>query len=143
MMTILSIRKILVASGIGLAILLGTSMEANAQSRREIERERQRVERENARYQRDRQRRNRSSRSETQNIRRAEQQINNANYVNGYQSGLQAGQFDRRRGKYNHSNVYRDTGAYPNDGDPTSGDYMYRQGFLQGYSDGFNGNRNY
>ncbi|PYT01951.1 MAG: hypothetical protein DMF63_03715 [Acidobacteria bacterium] len=62
---------------------------------------------------------------------------------NGYNQGFQAGQYDRRKRKYNQSNVYRDTGAYPNDGDPTSSDYIYRQGYLQGYNDGYNGTRNY
>ena len=57
--------------------------------------------------------------------------------------GYQAGIYDRRRGKYNQSNVYRDTGSYPNEGDPTSTDYIYRQGYLAGYNDGFNGRRNY
>jgi hypothetical protein len=56
---------------------------------------------------------------------------------------LLAGEYDRRKRKYNQSNVYRDTGAYPNDGDPTSSDYIYRQGYLQGYNDGYNGIRNY
>ena len=142
-MALFSLKKLLVASGLGMAILVGASVEANGQTRREIERERQRIERENARYQRERQRRNRMNRNESVDIRRAERYINNANYANGYQQGLQAGEYDRRRGKYNQSNVYRDTGSLPSDGDPTSGDYMYRQGFLQGYNDGFHGIRNY
>jgi hypothetical protein len=108
----------------------------SAQSRRELERERQRIERENARYQQNR-RSNRSSRQADQR-----QSLNPA-YSSGYDYGLMAGQYDRRKGKYNQSNVYRNTGSYPNEGDPTSADYLYRQGYLQGYNDGFNGGRNY
>jgi len=119
-------------------IFLAGASDASAQSRREIERERQRIERENARYQRN-VRRNRSG-SVT---RRQEQQINNSTYASGYEQGLLAGQYDRRRGKYNQSNVYRNTGSYPNAGDPTSMDYIYRQGYLQGYEDGYQRPRNF
>jgi hypothetical protein len=61
----------------------------------------------------------------------------------GYQQGFMAGQNDRRRGKFNESNVYRGTGSAPYHGDPTSEDYKYRQGYLQGYNDGYYGRNNY
>ena len=141
-MTLFEIKKIALTTAFGLALLVVASTDANAQSRRDIERERQRIERENARYQRD-QRRDRNNRNESVVSRRTEQRDADANFSNGYQYGLLAGQFDRRKNKYNQSNVYRGTGAYPNQGDPTSSDYIYRQGYLQGYSDGFNGIRNY
>ncbi len=141
-MTLVDIKKAILASAFGLAILFAASSDASAQSRREIERERQRIERENARYQQE-QRRYRNTRNSSGESRRGEQRINNANYSHGYQQGLLAGQYDRRKNKYNQSNVYRNSGAYPNEGDPTSSDYIYRQGYLQGYSDGFNGLRNY
>ncbi|MEP7149444.1 MAG: hypothetical protein ABI857_11235 [Acidobacteriota bacterium] len=136
-------RKGILTAGFGLAILIGANVDATAQSRREIERERQRIEREDARYQRERQRRNRNDRNGPVVTRRTEQRVANANYSNGYQQGLLAGEYDRRKRKYDQSNVYRETGSYPNDGDPTSSDYIYRQGYLQGYNDGFNGIRNY
>lgn len=143
MTSLSNLRKIfLVGAAAGIMLVVG-SLDVSAQSRREIERERQRIERENARYQRERQRRYRSSRNTPVVSRRTEQRISNANFANGYQQGLMAGEFDRRKGKYNNSNVYRDTGSYPNEGDPTSSDYIYRQGYLQGYNDGFHGVRNY
>ena len=141
-MALFNIKKIAIAATFGLAVLIAGSSEVSAQSGREIERERQRIERENARYRND-QRRNRNPRNASGVSRRTEQRVANANYTNGYQQGLLAGEYDRRKRKYNQSNVYRDTGAYPNDGDPTSSDYIYRQGYLQGYNDGYNGIRNY
>ena len=54
-----------------------------------------------------------------------------------------AGGYDRRKRKYNQSNVYRNTGAAPYSGDPTNYDYLYRQGYLQGYDDGYYGTRRY
>lgn len=138
-----NLKKIAVAVGFGFVVLVTVNTDVSAQTRPEIERERQKIERENARYQRERQRRYRNNSNDTVVSRRSEQRIANANFANGYQQGLLAGENDRRRGKYNQSNVYRDTGSYPNEGDPTSSDYIYRQGYLQGYMDGFNGIRNY
>jgi hypothetical protein len=139
MRSLFSIRKIGITAAFAFVVIASASVETSAQSRRDIERERQRIERENARYQRDR-RRDRNSSGVT---RRTEQRVANANFAHGYEQGLLAGEYDRRKRKYNQSNVYRDTGSYPNDGDPTSSDYIYRQGYLQGYNDGYNGIRNY
>jgi hypothetical protein len=120
--------------GIMMAALLTfvfiSSTEADAQSRRQIERERQRIEREQRRY--ERQRQGRMGRA-------TERQINNSTFNTGYQQGLLAGQYDRRKRKYNQSNVYRGTGSAPNSGDPSNMDYIYRQAYLQGYEDGFHG----
>lgn len=129
---VMSIKRFKTAAMVGvmgIMLLLIGSSEANAQSRRQIERERQRIERE--------QRRN------SRYNRTTERQVNNSSYNSGYNYGLMAGEYDRRRGKYNQSNVYRGTGSAPNSGDPTSVDYLYRQGYLQGYNDGFYGRRNY
>ena len=142
MMSLSKIRNSFLIGVAGIVMLLAASADVSGQSRREIERERQRIDRENERYQRAQQRRYRTQRRpEAQ--RASVQRIANANYITGYEQGLMAGQFDRRKGKYNQSNVYRDTGSYPNQGDPTSNDYIYRQGYLQGYNDGFNGVRSY
>ena len=142
-MALFDIKKVIVAAGFALVVLLTANADVSAQSRREIERERERIERQDARYERERQRYNRNDRTQSGVSRRTEQRIANANYTNGYRQGLLAGQFDRRKRKYNQSNVYRDTGSYPNEGDPTSSDYIYRQGYLAGYNDGYNGVRNY
>ncbi len=141
-MALFNVKKIVFAATFGLAVLFAASSEVHAQSRRQIERERQRIERENARY-RNEQRRYRNDRDSSVVSRRTEQRVANANYANGYQQGLLAGEYNRRKRKYNQSNVYRNTGAYPNDGDPSSSDYIYRQGYLLGYEDGYNGIRNY
>jgi hypothetical protein len=138
-MGFLNMKKTILGILVGVVVMLAASADVSAQSRRELERERQRIERDNARNQRS----NRSYRTNTRTTRQAEQQIANSTYATGYQYGLMAGQYDRRSGKYNRSNVYRGTGAYPNQGDPTSSDYVYRQAYLQGYNDGFNGIRNY
>ena len=129
------IKRLIIGAVFAVMLVFLGSSDVSAQSRREIERERQRIERERERYRRS----NRNSGV----TRRMENRINNANFTNGYNYGFMAGQYDRRKGKYNQSNVYRDTGSYPNDGDPTSSDYIYRQGYLEGYNDGFNGRRNY
>ena len=142
MRTFIDIKRIAIVGAVGLVIAVAAS-DGSAQTRRDIERERQRIERENARYQRDRRQQDRYDRTGSGVSRRTEQRVENANYANGYEQGLMAGQYDRRKGKYNRSNVYRDSGSYPNSGDPTSSDYIYRQGYLQGYNDGFNGRRNY
>lgn len=132
-MSQLDIRKIGVGFAIGIVFLIAGSSDVSAQSRRDRERERQRIEREQRRQQ-------------TQvrgNERVTERRVNNANYITGYQQGVIAGEFDRRKKKYNQSNVYRGTGSYPNSGDPTQADYVYRQGYLEGYNDGFYGRRKY
>lgn len=131
-MSLLGMRKLAVGFAIGMTFLIVGSSDVNAQSRRDIERERQRIERE--------QRRNRQVRGSD---RVTERRVNNANYITGYQQGVLAGEFDRRKNKYNQSNVYRGTGSYPNSGDPTQADYVYRQGYLEGYNDGFYGRRKY
>jgi hypothetical protein len=141
-MALFNLKRIILATSFGLVILAAGNASVSAQSRRDIERERQRIERENARYEREQRRRYREGRGSAVSAR-TEQRVNNANYANGYGQGMLAGQYDRRKRKYNQSNVYRNTGAYPNEGDPSSADYIYRQGYLQGYNDGYNGVRNY
>jgi hypothetical protein len=133
-MGLIDIKKTVIIAAIGLMMFVVGSGEASAQNRREIERERQRIERE--------QRRNNQRRNNRGTVY-TRREVSNAYFVSGYQQGLQAGEFDRRKRKYNQSNVYRNTGSAPNSGDPSSGDYIYRQGYLEGYNDGFNGRRNY
>jgi Ni/Co efflux regulator RcnB len=136
------IKKGLIAASVVLTIGMLGSTQANAQSRREIERQRQRIEQQNnARWERERQRQQRRDRGN--NDERSDRYIANANYTQGYQNGYLAGTSDGRKGKYNRSNVYRNTGSYPNGGDTNSIDYIYRQGYLAGYEDGFRGRRNY
>lgn len=133
------ITKITVLSAVVFAIAGLFAADANGQTRRQIERERQRMERQQQRYERERYRNGRYD-NDRYNSRSAG--LNNA-VTMGYQQGLIAGEFDGRKRKYNQSNVYRNTGSAPNSGDPTSYDYLYRQGYLQGYDDGYYGRRRY
>lgn len=144
MMKSLSIKSLTVMAGLVFALLIGTTTDASGQNRRDIERERQRIERQrqnnagwNQRRDRDRDRDNRSS-----SVRPNRAAVNAALYQ-GYQQGLMAGRSDRSARKYNRFNVYRNTGSAPNSGDPTSWDYLYRQGYLEGYEDGYHGRTRY
>ena len=153
-MRLLSFKSLAIMAALGFAILLGAAADTSAQSRREIERERQRYERQqqriarqNARIERqrreERMRRSRDySDNDPYNSRMTRRDVN-ATHSEGYQQGLLAGQSDRRDGKYNRFNVYRNTGSAPNSGDPSSADYLYRQSYLQGYEDGFHGRMRY
>ncbi len=133
-MALFNIRNTVVGLAIGLTIMIAGSSEASAQSRRQIERERQRMENEQRRV---------NSQRQDGRYNRIMTRANNAHFDQGYQQGIIAGQYDRRKKKYNQSNVYRDTGSAPNGGDPTSTDYIYRQGYLQGYNDGYYGGGRY
>ena len=143
-----NIKNLAMAAGLGLAMVLVGSVDTNAQTRRDRDRQAQRAARQQQRIAERNARRNRESiREQRERASRGESVYNGSRYNavmnSGYQQGFQAGQADRRRGKYNHSNVYRGTGSYPNQGDPTSADYLYRQGFLQGYEDGYRGRVSY
>ena len=135
-MSLLGIKKIVIGISIALSVvLLGSSDTQAQQSRSDRERELRRIQ-QNARM--ERQRTTRMTRQQT-NTRR---QIANAYFEGGYEQGYKAGISDARRRAYNRSNVYRGTGSAPNLGDPTSSDYIYRQGYLAGYEDGYHGRRN-
>jgi hypothetical protein len=136
-------------AGLVFGMVVMTATDTRAQNRREIERERQRIERQRENYARQNQRRNqqvRRNRSEVYNRAddgRVTRAGVNATVYQGYQQGLLAGQADRRANKYNRFNVYRNSGSQPNSGDPTAYAYLYRQGYLEGYEDGFRGRVRY
>ena len=134
------ITKITVLPAILLTLAGLAAQDANGQSARQIERERQRMERQRQR-QMERYDRERYSNGRYDPGSRSAG-LNNAVSM-GYQQGLLAGEYDRRKRKYNQSNVYRNTGAARYSGDPTDYDYLYRQGYLQGYDDGYYGRRRY
>lgn len=146
----LNIKNIAVGAVFGFAVLVTGTVDVDAQTRRDRERERQRIERLQER-ERQRQRNVRTNRNRRDRIIYdnrgngviVQGQPTYAAPSTGYQYGYQAGVNDRRSGKYNRSNVYRNTGSRPNAGDPTSADYRYRQAYLEGYNDGFNGRRRY
>ena len=119
----------------GLGVLFVGSYHANAQRSRYDSRDRYRTQSRN-----DRQRADRDSRERNQGLSRRDV---NVILLQGYENGLQAGRNDRSRGKFNASNVYRNTPLRPYGGDTSSADYLYRQGYLEGYEDGYNGRFRY
>ena len=118
--------------------------DASAQTRRQIEQQRQRAERQNERQERRRGTDYQYGNDRDGNDRNGSRSagLNNAVRM-GYQQGLIAGEADRRKKKFNRSNVYRNTGTARNGGDPSTYDYLYRQGYLEGYEDGYYGRRRY
>jgi hypothetical protein len=158
------IRRVLGIGAVGVALLIGSALDSSAQSRRDVERERERYERQQEAIARQNARRERERRQRIREGRRSDDPYYNgggyyndgdpyyrgsvrgavnATVLQGYQQGLMAGQNDGAKRKYNRSNVYRNTGSAPNLGDPTSWDYLYRQGYLEGYEDGYYGRRRY
>lgn len=146
----IGLKHLAITGFLGSLLLVAGASEANAQSRREIERERQRIERQQRRANRDVRRQQRQNRDDGyygndrdyRNGSVYNGRYNRAALDQGYQVGYAAGQRDRGK-KYGRSNVYRNTGSYPTNGDPSSADYLHRQGYLQGYEDGYYGRRNY
>jgi hypothetical protein len=126
---------------LGFSVIILGSSDVNGQTRRQIERERQRIEKEQRKIAKENARSQRNRRNDRQLYDRG--RVPDRSVYAGYQNSLLAGEFDRRKGKFNQSNVYRNTGVYPAQGDPTSSDYLYRQGYLEGYEDGFYGRRRY
>jgi hypothetical protein len=135
MMKILQTANLLMLFVFGLVVLFAGSFQTNAQSRRDNYGDRYRND---SRY--DRQRRDRDKRSENQGLSRRDV---NVIVLQGYEMGLQAGRGDRSRGKFNASNVYRNTPSSPYNGDTSSADYLYRRGYREGYEDGYNGRLRY
>ena len=129
------ILNLISIAAFGLIVLVAGSVETSAQSRRDIQRERQRQQ---ERY--DRQRYN--DRYRERNTRLPNRTVNTL-LLQGYENGLRAGRMDRSRGKFNASNVYRNTPSRPYNGDSSSADYLYRQGYLEGYEDGYRGRIKY
>ena len=134
-MKIYRTANLLTLFAFGLVVLFAGSTDTNAQTRRDDYRDR---DRNDSRY--DRQRRDRDSRTTNQGMSRRDV---NVLLLQGYENGLNAGRTDRSRRKYNASNVYRNTPSRPYNGDTSSADYLYRQGYLEGYEDGYYGRIRY
>lgn len=165
-MKISNFKKLVGVTALGLAAVFGTSVSADAQTTRQqlqerriqrqerIERQRAMQEAQQIRAARQRQRNNgdagggvivlnnrgNNNRNRNDRLYGSSEAVRAA--VNaGYQQGIIAGQRDRSRNKYNQSNVYRGTSQRPDD--INQYEYNYRQGFLEGYEDGYNGRRQY
>jgi len=165
-MKLIKLKKLAGFSALGLVAIFGASVSVDAQTsrneprqeQRRIRRQQERIERQRAvqeaeliRESQQRQRNNRDQGGVVVLNNRGNNRVNERAYgtneavraaVNaGYQQGLNAGQRDRSRNKYNQSNVYR--GTSPNPDDINQYEYNYRQGFLEGYEDGYRGQRRY
>jgi hypothetical protein len=119
---------------LGLAILFIGSTQTNAQNGYDT------LDRCRSHSRAGRQQADRDFRSQYQELSRRDVSVV---VLQGYEYGLQAGRLDRSRGKFNASNVYRNTPSRPYGGDTSSADYLYRQGYLEGYEDGYNGRLRY
>ncbi len=144
---------------LGLAVLLGTSEIANAQTYRDRVREQRQYERQQRKYERQQQR---AARQYQRAVNRQYRVYRNGGYyvtdergaellrraVNiGYQQGVRAGQSDRgyRRG-YNYARqpLYRSgTYGYQRYVDSDQYRYYFQQGFQRGYEDGYNSRYQY
>ena len=154
-MRFINLKKTLVASTFGLAVLFGASEVSNAQTRRierqerKIEKERDKLEKQRDRYE-DRQDRNRwrvynNGRYYNTDSRGAEilrQAVNQ-----GYQQGFRQGQLDRRSrrgGNYYGNSIYRNGNyGYNRYVDSAQYRYYFQQGFQRGYEDGYNSRNRY
>lgn len=160
-MNLSRLRKFAGVLGLGFAIMAAGALSTNAQTwrysdkeQKRIYKEQQKIAKRNAKLEQERLRRERQ-RNDNYGYRDNNNVYGYPGYGNvydnrnngrigsmreatnsGYQQGVLAGQYDRRKGRYNQSNVYRDNVW---NGDPTGWDYYYRQGYLQGYQAGYNG----
>jgi flagellar biosynthesis/type III secretory pathway protein FliH len=142
-----NLKKTVLTSVFGLAVLVGSGEFANAQTNKQIRKQRQKVERlenktarQEQKLQNMRYRVNRNGSYYQTDSRGAEllrQAVNR-----GYQQGVRAGQNDRngrRRGGYNNNSVYQNGNyGYQSYVDSRQYQYYFQQGFERGYQDGYN-----
>lgn len=158
-MKLYSVKKVLIGAAFGLIAILGTSEIANAQTRKQVQKQQQQVIKQQQKVIKQQQKLA-NQKQKLQNTRyriyrnggyyqtdnRGAQLLRQA--VNaGYQQGFRAGQSDRnsrRSNNYNNNSVYR-TGNYGYQSYVDSRQYQYyfQQGFQKGYQDGFNSRYQY
>ena len=154
-----TLKKSMLTFAIGLVALLGTSVAANAQNRKQIRKQQQKIEKQQQKVYKQQQKlaqqqqklQNRQYRvyrngSYYQTDNRGAELLRQA--VNrGYQQGVIAGRNDRnsRRGSsYNNSQIYRSGNyGYQNYVDSRQYQYYFQQGFERGYQDGYNSRSQY
>ena len=120
------LKKMIVASGFGLVVLLGTNEVANAQTNRQVQRQQQRVERQETRVDRQRQRLEQERIQLAQQRQREEQiRLQNMRNRNVYSNN--------NRNNNNRYRVYRNGGYYQTD---NRGAELLRQAVNNGYQQG-------
>lgn len=154
-----NLKKTLAASAFGLVAILGLSDSANAQNRKQIQKQQQKVVKQQQKVYK-----------QQQKLAQQQQKLQNQRYrvyrngsyyqtdnrgaellrqaVNrGYQQGVRAGQADRsnRRGSsYYNSSIYRNGNyGYQSYVDSRQYQYYFQQGFERGYQDGYNSRYQY
>lgn len=154
-----NLKKTLMVSALGLAALLGVSENANAQTRKQVQKQQQKVVKQQEKVYKQQQKVNQQQ-QKLQNMRY--RVYRNGNYYNtdsrgaellrqavnqGYQQGIRAGQADRsnrRNNSYNNSSVYRSGNyGYQSYVDSRQYQYYFQQGFQRGYQDGYNSRNQY
>jgi flagellar biosynthesis/type III secretory pathway protein FliH len=158
-MNLNKLKKTLTISALGLAVLFGAGESANAQSRKQIQKQQQKVAKQRQK-----------AAKENQKLAQQQKKLQNMRYrvyrdgkyyqtdqrgadllrqaVNrGYQEGFRAGQNDRsnRRGSnYYNNSVYRNGNyGYQSHVDSRQYQYYFQQGFQRGYQDGYNSRYQY
>ena len=158
-MKLTNLKKSMAVMALGVMTILGTGEAANAQTRKQIQKQQQKVEKQQQKVVR-----------QQQKLAQQQQKLQNQRYrvyrngsyyqtdnrgaellrqaVNrGYQQGVRAGQADRNsRRNYNYGNspVYRSGNyGYQSYVDSRQYQYYFQQGFERGYQDGFNSRYQY
>jgi hypothetical protein len=147
-MKLFSLNKIGFAAILGFAVLLGASIDANAQGNSGWAHEKNRIRKEQKQYEKAQKRGYRLYRggnyyeTDQRGVDLIRQAINSG-YRQGYQQGANDRRY-RRGGSYGSTSGYRNgTYGYQSYVDRGQYQYYFRQGFQRGYQDGYNSQSRY
>lgn len=160
-MKLFDLKKLAAVTGLGLAVLVGTTVSTSAQTwnygqQKKIEKQQEKIARQQEKIQKQRQK------IVMQNMNDRYRVYRNGSWYNtdqrgadllrqavndGYRQGYIAGQNDRRsrRGSsYYNSSIYRNGNyGYRNYVSSSQYQYYFQQGFQRGYQDGYNSQTRY
>lgn len=162
-MSLFNLKKLVAVTGLGLAVVMGTAVFANAQGNSDHDRkQQQKYAKEQAKAEQKRWKRDGYNNGQWNSNVTHYRVYRNGNYYNtdnrgadllrqsvnsGYQQGYAAGQNDRsgrRRSSYSNSSGYQSgTYGYESYVDQNQYQYYFRQGFQRGYQDGYNSQTRY
>ena len=158
-MKLFNLKKTMIAAAFGIIALIGTSETANAQTRKQVQKQQQKVIKQQQKVYK-----------QQEKLAQQQQKLQNQRYrvyrngsyyqtdnrgaellrqaVNaGYQQGFRAGQNDRtgrRSSNYNNSSIYRNGNyGYQSYVDSRQYQYYFQQGFQRGYQDGYDSRQQY
>jgi len=158
-MKLYSLKKSMIAAAFAFVAILGTSDVANAQNRKQVQKQQQKVVKQQQKVVKQQQK----LANQQQKLQTARYRVyRNGSYyqtdnrgaellrqaVNaGYQQGFRAGQNDRssrRSSNYNNNSIYRSGNyGYQSYVDSRQYQYYFQQGFQRGYQDGFSSRNQY